>query len=64
MPFFVETMVLKWTRVGVSLMITLTVDTLEGVRVWFILFGFKLRRVGLEISLAAPHEVAVMFGFI
>jgi len=33
MPFFVETIVLEWTRVGVSLMIVLAVDTLEGVRI-------------------------------
>jgi len=32
-PFFVETIALEWTRVGVSLMIVLAVDTLEGVRI-------------------------------
>jgi len=63
MPFFVETMTPEWARVGVGLIITLAVDALEEVRVWFVLFGFKPRGIDLKISLAAPGKVAVVFSF-
>ena len=39
----------------------LVVDTVEGVRARFILFGFEIRGVSFEISLAVPGEVAVVF---
>ena len=63
-PFFIEMMVSEQARVRVSLMITLIVDALEGVRAWFTLFSFKMRVVDLEISLAAPGKVVVVFDFI
>ena len=63
-PFFIEMMVSEQARVRVSLMITLIVDALEGVRAWFTLFRFKMRGVDLEISLAALGKVVVVFGFI
>ena len=40
----------------------LVVDTVEGVRARFALFGFETRGVSLEISLAAPGKVVVVFG--
>jgi len=51
MPFFVEMMVPEQARVGVSLMIVLAVDALEGVRAWFALFGFKTKGLILKLTL-------------
>jgi len=40
----------------------LAVDTVEGVRARIALFGFEIRGVSLEINLAAPGKVTVVFG--
>ena len=45
-------------------MVTLTVDTFERVGAWFILFGFETGRVNLEVHLATPGKMAVIFDFI
>ena len=64
MLFFVEAVMPERASIGVGLVVILVIDTLEGVRVWFALFGFKMRGVGLKISLAAPGGVLVVFGFV
>jgi len=64
MPLFAEPMVLKWTGVGVGLMIVLAVDTFEEVRVRLALFGFETQRIDLKVGLVAPSEVAVVFNFV
>jgi len=55
-------MVLEWTCIGVRLVRALAVDTVEGVRARFALFGFETRGVSLEISLAVLGKVVVVFG--
>jgi len=40
-PLFVELIALEWTGVGVGLIIVLVVDTFEGVRAEFTLFGLE-----------------------
>ena len=64
MLFFVEAVTPERTSIRVSLVIALAINVLEGVRAWFVLFGFKTRGIGLEISLVVPGEVSVVFGFV
>jgi len=64
MLFSVEAVILERASIGVGLVVTLAIDTLEGVKVWFVLFGFKMRGVGLKISLTALGGVLVAFGFV
>ena len=42
-------------------MVTLAIDIFEQMGTQFALFGFKTGRVYLEICLAIPGKVAVMF---
>ena len=42
----------------------LAVDIVEGVRARIALFGFEIREVSLEISLAALGKVIIVFGLI
>jgi len=64
MPLPIETMMPEGAGVRVSLMITFTVYTLEGVRAWFTLFGFKMQGIGLEVNFATPSEMTMVFGFV
>ena len=45
-------------------MVALAVDAFERVRARFVLFGFETERVDLEIGLAVPSKVAVIFSFV
>ena len=45
-------------------MVALTVNVFKRMRVKFALFDFETERVDLEISLAIPSKVAVMFSFV
>jgi len=42
-PLLIKTMVPEWASVGIGLMISFAVYTLEGVRIRLILFSFKMR---------------------
>jgi len=64
MPLPIETMMPEGAGVRVSLMIAFTVYTLEGVRAWFTLFGFKMQGIGLEVNFATPSEMTMVFGFV
>jgi len=64
MPFFVEAIVPEQTSgVRVCLVVALAVDAFEGVGARFALFGFKMRKVSLEVSFAVLGEVTMMFCF-
>ena len=52
----------EWTYIEICLVVTLTVNILESMRARFILFGFKSRWVQLEVHLAIPGKLTVMFG--
>jgi len=62
MLFLVKPIALEWTCIRVHLVGALAVDTVEGVRARIALFGFEIRGVSLEINLAAPGKVTVVFG--
>jgi len=51
-PLFVKTMAPEQTGVGVCLVVALVVNAFERMKTRFVLFGFEIRRVDLEISLA------------
>jgi len=61
MPLSIEAMSPKWTVVGVSLVISFVVGTLERMRAWFALLGFQSRRVNFSVSFAAPTELSMVF---
>ena len=42
-------------------MVTLVVDTFERVGTQFALFGFEIKRVDLEVFLAIPGKMVVVF---
>ena len=42
-------------------MVTLTVNIFERMWAWFTLFSFETGRVNLEVGLATPGKVAIMF---
>jgi len=48
-------------KIGVSLMISLTVNAFKRVRAQFPLFHFKSRQVDFEICLATSCEIIVVF---
>ena len=52
------------TGIGVSLMIALVVDTFEEVRIRHVLFSLEVWRIDLEVGLAAPSKVLVVFDFV
>jgi len=64
MLLFVELMVPEWTGVGVSLMITLVVDTFEGMRAKLALFDLKAWRIDLKVGLTVPGKVVMVFDFV
>ena len=51
-PLFVKTMAPEQTDIGVCLVVALASDVFERMKARFALFGFEIRRVDLEISLA------------
>jgi len=61
MPLSIEAMSPKWAAVGVSLVISFAVGTLERMRAWFALLGFQSRRVNFSVSFAAPTKLSVVF---
>jgi len=63
MPFLVKPMLPEETLVRVCLMITLAIQTLERVGVWFSLLHFKSRRVSFGIYFTVPSEMTMMFRF-
>ena len=63
MPFFVEAIAPKQTSIRVCLVVALAVDVFEGIETRFILFGFKMREISLEVSFVAPGKVTMMFHF-
>jgi len=63
-PFSVESMSPKRTLVGISLMVALAVRAFEQMGAWFAFLGFQSRWVDFGISLAAPTEFSVVFGFV
>jgi len=60
----IKTVTPKGAGVQAGLVIVFAVYTLEGVRAWFILFCFKMQRIGLEISFAVPSEMMMVFRFV
>jgi len=44
--------------------IVFAVNTFEGVRAWFTLLGFKMGRVQLKVSFAAPGHVSVILNLV
>ena len=63
-PFPIELMSPKWTLIGVSLVIPVTVQALECVRAWFAFLDFQPWWVELGVCFAAPTEFSMMFGFV
>ena len=61
MLLFVEVMASEQTDVRICLVVTLAVDTFERVEAWFTLFGFKMGKIGLEVCLATPGEMVMVF---
>ena len=61
MSFSVEAMLSERAKIGVSLMISLTVNVFKRVRAQFPLFYFKSRQVDFEICLATSCEIMVVF---
>jgi len=64
MPLSVEAVFLVGAVGVIDEMVVLAVEAFEFVRIWFTLFCFKSRRVGLFIGLAAPGHVSVVFQFV
>ena len=64
MPFPIEPVTPKRTLVGVCLMVSTTVRTLEQVGAWFLFFCFQSWQVDLGISLAVPSKFSVVFWFV
>jgi len=66
MPLFIEPMLLKGTQFAISLVFTLTVDTvsLEEVDVKLFFFCLQSQRVDLKVCLVIPHYVPVMLDFV
>ena len=60
----IKTVTPKGAGVQAGLVIVFAVYTLEGVRAWFILFCFKMQRIGLENSFAVPSEMMMVFRFV
>jgi len=56
MPLLVKVMVLKWTLVIISSMVTLTVQTLESMRTEHTSCSSLSRRIRLSVSLATPSQ--------
>jgi len=63
-PFSIKAVSLERALIGVSLMIFLTIQTFECVRIWFSLFIFKSRRVSFQIRFATPSEVMIVLRFV
>jgi len=57
---FVETVSPEQTCVGVSLMIIFVVQAFESMGAQFTLFGFKTRKVSLEVSFATLGKMPVI----
>jgi len=64
MPFHVEVMPPKWTLIGIDLVFSFAIGTLEGVRAWFALLGFKSGRINFSVSFATPTELSMVLRFV
>ena len=62
MPFLVKSVALKQVNFGISLIITFTIDAFKGMEARFTLFGFKIRRICLEICFTILSELMIVFG--
>ena len=60
-PLLVKAVAPEGTLSVVSRVLTLAVETLEGVRAWSTICSSLSRRVGLGIGLAAPSHRSVVF---
>ena len=60
----VEVVASEWAWVGVSLIIAFAVNVFECIQAWFTLLCFQTGRIHLEVSLAIPSKVVVVFGFL
>jgi len=59
MPFFIKVVPLEKAGVEISLVIIFAVQEFKCIGIWFILFGFKLRQVGLKICFAISNRISV-----
>ena len=45
-------------------MVSFIVQAFESVRAWFILFGFKIQGISLEVYFITPCKMTVMFNLV
>lgn len=64
MPLLVEPMFLERIYVTICLILTFTVDTLEGIRTEFFFLCLKSWRVGLEVYLATSCHISMVFDLV
>jgi len=62
--FVMEPMFLKQTQVGVHLVISMTVRTLEGMQTWFTFFCLEMRGISFLIHFAIPLELTIVFSLV
>ena len=63
-PFFVESVLLEWIQIAVSLVLTFAINALERMRARFSFLNFKSWWIHLEVCLAIPCHFSMMFYFI
>ena len=61
LPLSVELMPPKWILIWVSLVVPLTIWTLEHMQTWFFLLCLELRRIPFLICLAIPLKFVMVF---
>jgi len=59
-PLLVEMVFPEWTFYRVSIMRTLTVETLEQMWAWFAFLGFQSGRVEFIVSFTTPCKVIMI----
>jgi len=60
-PLPVKSVPLEWTQVGVSLVVTTAVQTLEQMRTRLAFLGFQPWWVNLGVGFATPTKFSVVF---
>ena len=63
-PFMMELIFLKWTQVGVHLVISMTVGALEGMWTWFTFFCLKMRGISFLICFAILPKLTIVFSLV
>ena len=63
MLFTTELVFSEKIKVGISLVIVLTVEAFKGMGVGFTLLSFQFRRIRLAVTFAILYEVLVVFRF-